>query len=73
MGLLRSLKYEGGKPMVDNYRPVQKLYERKITGSFVVPTNAPASTAVTTDSSASEIKITAVLVLSMLLAFLFLR
>ena len=62
MGLLRSLKYENGKAMADNYRPVQELYERTITASFMVPT-----------SSASEIKITAVLVLSMLLAFLFLR
>ncbi|XP_068679271.1 uncharacterized protein [Montipora foliosa] len=68
MDLLRSLKYDSGKPMVNNYRPVQKLYQRKITASFVVRTNAPASTAVTTDTSAS-----AVLVLSMLPAFLFLR
>ncbi|XP_068749936.1 carbonic anhydrase 2-like [Montipora capricornis] len=62
MGLLRSLKDEHGKAMADNYRPVQELYERTITASFMVPT-----------CSTSEIKITAVLVLSMLLAFLFLR
>ena len=37
MDLLRSLKKEDSKPIVDNFRPVQPLNSRKVKASFHVP------------------------------------
>ncbi|PFX24698.1 Carbonic anhydrase 14 [Stylophora pistillata] len=44
MGYLRKLEFTSGSRMVNNYRPVQKLNDRKVYNSFDKPASTVAST-----------------------------
>ena len=70
MDILRSLKMNGSHPIVDNYRPVQPLYDRTVKNSFMsadVPTTVP--TVVTADGIA--LKTSKVVLLPILFGVLF--
>lgn len=60
------LKDTNDKPMVDNYRPLQKLNGRTVYSSFEVPSMAKPTVA-----DASAVNMTAGLFLLMLFAALF--
>ena len=86
MDILRSLKMDGSHPIVDNYRPVQPLYGRRVKNSFMsadMPTDmstdvstevsTKVSTGVATEVTADGIalKTSKVVLLPILFDFLF--